>query len=88
MAGAALIAKSIVLKATYEKVAATTLIASVTITNESAHAAYLLGAGPVDVVIGVGRQITLAGVDLSGVQLKGTANDIVTVIGQAGAWMH
>lgn len=84
---ARLISLRVVLADSYIPLSSTTLVGSVTITNEGSHTAYLVGSTETyaDIELGTGKQIRLNGVDLSTIQVKGTAGEIVTVIGQTGA---
>jgi hypothetical protein len=80
------IARKIEVTAEYQPLAAVQTVATVTVSAPAANAAdvYLLGDTGDDVPIAPGEWHTFHSVDLAALQVKGTAGDIVTVIG--GTW--
>ena len=86
MAGNALVAKKIVLTANYVPVTATTHVASGTllVAADNTGVTYIRADDEVtNVPIPRGVPFSLVGVDLSKVLLKGTADDVVVIIGAA-----
>ena len=87
MAGAAFIARQIVLTSEYQAASDSSEVASVRVTNEGASTNYMLGDdGETDIPLKAGGQFDFHGVDLSTLQFKGTAEQIITIIGPVGRW--
>ena len=81
-----LISRRVILATTYIPLADSTLVGSVLLTNEGTNTAYIQGTDVYDdIELGAGKQYEHRGVDLSTIYVKGTAADVITVIGQAGA---
>jgi hypothetical protein len=77
------IAISVTLASGYAALSATALVADVEITSISTNAdAYILGSdGTTHVIWKAGQTHTFVGVDLASIQMKGTAGNVVTIIG-------
>jgi len=75
---------TITLTAVYQALSATSLIGTYTITASPANAGSVTikGSNGVDTVIVAGEWHKLENIDLSTISVKGTANDLVTVIGE------
>ncbi len=84
------IARTVELTTEYAAISATSCVGSFTIVNEGAHSAYIQSDdGATDVELPAERSVTLHGVDLADVLVKGyaaTSSEFLTVIGQAGGW--
>ena len=80
------IARKIEVTSDYQPLAAEQTVATVTVSTPPANVAdvYLLGDTGQDVPLAPGEWHTFRSIDLSALKVKGTAGDIVTIIG--GTW--
>jgi len=81
-----IIARKFDVTADYTALAASSIVATVTVSAPpgNGHNVYLRGDTGQDVPLVPGEWHTFYHVDLAGIQVKGTAGDIITVIG--GTW--
>jgi hypothetical protein len=81
-----LIARKMILTSSYQPLSAGRLVATVTLTAhpDNTGSAYLLGDTGDSVPLSPGEWHTFKSVNLAAIQVKGTANDVMTMIG--GTW--